>query len=759
MTGHVRPAFVALALALVFTAAPAPAPVPLQGPPGSGPLMLMTRWAKDVSPDRVLPEYPRPQLVRRDWRNLNGLWDYAIRPRAEGQPVTFDGRILVPFPVESALSGVMKKVGESNRLWYRRAFDVPGAWAGTRTLLHLGAIDWEATVYVNGHEIGTHRGGYDDATFDISDALVSSGAQEVVVAVWDPTDTGTQPRGKQVNRPNGIWYTSVTGIWQTVWLEPVPARAIDALTLVPDIDAGVLHVTATASGDAGAATVTAVALDGTREVGRAAGHPGESFSVPVPNAKRWSPDSPALYNLKVTLSTGSAARSPLDDVTSYFAMRKISLCKDAGGIQRLCLNNAPLFEVGPLDQGWWPDGLYVAPTDEALRSDIDVTKRLGFNMARKHVKVEPDRWYYWADTIGLLVWQDMPSTTLRGPRPADSAQQFEHELQRLIDGRRNHPSIVMWVPFNEGWGQYDTPRIVQWIKSYDPSRLVDNASGWTDANVGDVIDVHRYPGPGSPKPEAARAAVLGEFGGLGLPLPGHTWQSQANWSYRGFTSQDALTDAYVGLLDRVHLLIGSPGLSAAVYTQTTDVEIEVNGLMTYDRAVIKPDVARVRAANLALFTPPPVLKSIVETSREAPVEWRYTTTPPADAWTTSGFDDGGWSTGPGGFGTRNTPGAVVRTPWNTPDIWIRRTFDLPAGLKMVDPQFLVHHDEDAEIYLNGTLALKLGGYSTDYETTPLTAAARALLRPGRNTLAVHCHQTTGGQYIDVGLVERLRPPG
>lgn len=313
----------------------------------------------------------------------------------------------------------------------------------------------------------------------------------------------------------------------------------------------------------------------------------------------------------------------------------------------------------------------------------------------------------------------------------------------------------MWVPFNEGWGQYDTPRIVDWIKAYDPSRLVDNASGWTDAKTGDVIDVHRYPGPGAPAPEAARAAVLGEFGGLGLPLPGHTWQSQANWSYRGFTTQDALTDAYVGLLERLHPLVGSPGLSAAVYTQTTDVEIEVNGLMTYDRALVKPDVARVRAANLMLFTPPPVLKPIVGTSRDTPVDWRYATAPPPATWMAAGFDDTGWASGPGGFGTRNTPGAVVRTPWTTADIWIRRSFDLPADTEPVNPQFLVHHDEDVEIYLNGVLALKLGGYSTDYETTPLGGEARALLRSGRNTLAVHCHQTTGGQYIDVGIVDLI----
>jgi hypothetical protein len=739
-----------VALALLLSGR-APDGQGVQWQPAAGP--LRTRWASDVTPDRVLPEYPRPQMVRAEWRNLNGLWDYAIRPRDEQTPAAFDGRILVPFPIESALSGVMKKVGEANRLWYRRTFEVPPAWRDRRVRLHFGAVDWDATLVVNGTTIGTHRGGYDEATFDITSALKPTGSQELVVSVWDPTDTGTQPRGKQVNRPSSIWYTSVTGIWQTVWMEPVRELAIDTMTLVPDIDAGMLSVATTpipmSSGMPRNIEVTAVALDGSREVGRARGGLGETLRVPVPNAKLWTPDTPTLYNLKLTVQTGTT----IDQVTSYFAMRKSSLCKDGGGVLRLCLNNRPLFQVGPLDQGWWPDGLYTAPTDAALRYDIEVTKQLGFNMARKHVKVEPDRWYYWADTLGLIVWQDMPSTSLRGTRPADSAAQFELELQRLVDGRRNHPSIVMWVPFNEGWGQYDTPRIVQWLKSYDPSRLVNNASGWTDNGVGDVNDVHRYPGPGSPKPEASRAAVLGEFGGLGLPLEGHTWQSQANWSYRGFTTPAALTDAYVGLLDRAHLLVGTPGLSAAVYTQTTDVEIEVNGLMTYDRAVIKPDAARVRAANLNLFTPPPTLRSIVETSRDTPATWRSVTTQPSEGWFAPAFDDAAWSSGPGGFGTRSTPGAVVGTVWNSADIWLRRTVTLPADIASMAPQFLLHHDETVEIYVNGVLALRATGYTTDYELAPMTAEGRAALRPGANTIAVHCHQTTGGQFIDVGLVE------
>ena len=719
--------------------------------PADGP--LKTQWAKDVSPDSVLiSAYPRPQLLRQNWQSLNGLWDYAIVPREQDySPMKYDGQILVPFPIESALSGAMKRVREFDRLIYRRTFTVPSQWRGQRVLLHFGAIDWEASVSVNGTGVGLHRGGYDEFTLDITDALKPTGPQDLTVSVLDPTDTGTQPRGKQVNRPTSIWYTSVTGIWQTVWLEPVPDLAIDALTLVPDVDAMTLSVTVGAPRAKTTDRVQVVAMEGTVEIGRTTGGANTPLTLSLPNARLWSPTIPKLYDLRVTLGS--------DSISSYFGMRKTSLCKDAGGATRMCLNNTPLFQVGPLDQGWWPDGLYTAPTDAALRYDLDVTKRLGFNMIRKHVKVEPDRWYYWADRLGILVWQDMPSTSLRGTRTPESSAQFERELKALIDGRRNHPSIVMWVPFNEGWGQYDTPRIVDWIKQYDPSRLVDNASGWTDAKVGDVSDIHRHPGPGSPPLETARAGVLGEFGGLGLPLAGHTWQDQANWSYRGFTTRDALTDAYVDLIKRLHPLLGTPHLSAAVYTQTTDVEIEVNGLMTYDRALIKPDEARVRDANLSLFTPPPLIANVIDSSRDAPIEWRFTTTAPGAAatWTTPDFSDAGWSVGPAGFGTRNTPGAVVRTTWNSPDIWLRRSVDLPAGLTAASPYWLVHHDEDAEIYVNGVLAQSFKGYSSDYEMTPLSAEARAAFRNGRNVIAVHCHQTTGGQYIDVGVVDLIKP--
>lgn len=730
---------------------------------------LMTRWAKDVDPARPLPEYPRPQMVREKWQNLNGLWEYAIRPRDEPQPAKFDGEILVPFPVESALSGVMQKVGADNRLWYRRSFDVSPDWGGQKVLLHFGAVDWETTVWVNGKEVGAHRGGYDPFSFDVTGALKLPGTQEIVVGVWDPTTRGQQPLGKQHDRPEGIWYTPTTGIWQTIWLEPVPEVYIRALKITSDVDTQsvVVEVDAVGAGDDAVLNVIA----------KIPGEPGDFRHTDAfapkgqrlrlslagkPDPRLWSPDSPVLYELTISLFPKGGTKKPpgADVVHSYFGLRKVSLGKDDQGVTRILLNNKPLFQFGPLDQGFWPDGLYTAPTDEALKFDIEITKKFGFNMARKHVKVEPARWYYWCDKLGLLVWQDMPSSADghiapgkgEGTRPAAVAENFERELKSLIDTHHNSPSIVMWVPFNEGWGQFDTVRIAELVKAYDPTRLVNCASGWNDFPAGDVHDIHVYPGPASPEPEEHRAAVLGEFGGLGLPLKGHTWQSEKNWGYRSFTSIEDLTDAYLNLITPLRPLLGSPGLSAAVYTQTTDVEVEVNGLLTYDRAVTKLAPEVLAAAHRRLYWPPPRIDVVVATSQKAPQEWRYTTAKPADDWFRSDADVSTWQIGQGGFGTKETPGTVVRTEWKTPDIWIRRSFDLSD--KLVPGQFSVvmHHDEDAEVYLNGVLATKASGYTTDYQLFDIRSAARGALRPGRNVIAIHCHQTGGGQYIDAGLV-------
>jgi len=571
---------------------------------------LMTRWAEQVDPDNVLPEYPRPQMVRGDWMNLNGLWEYAIIPAEDNKPSKWDGSILVPYPVESALSGVGKAVGQDNKLWYRRTFKLPGKTDDLVILLNFGAVDWATTVWVNGQEVGQHKGGYDAFSFDISGALTDSGEQEIVVSVWDPVDEGTQPRGKQVNDPRGIWYTSVTGIWQTVWLEPLKEIYIQNLKIIPDIDEEQLILKTGLSKPGTGHKLVAELRAGNMPVSRS--ESGEEFIVlQVPEPHLWTPDDPFLYDLILTLFDRNGEVT--DEVTSYAGMRKISLGRDEEGLTRIMLNNEFLFQFGPLDQGWWPDGLYTAPADEALRYDIETTKKLGFNMARKHVKIEPARWYYWCDKLGLLVWQDMPSgdeyIDVNDPdlkRSEESDKQFRHELKRLIDGYFNHPSIVMWVPFNEGWGQYATGEIVKYIKKLDPTRLVNPSSGWADRKVGDIQDIHAYPGPAMPEPEGNRAIVLGEFGGLGLPVEGHTWQDKDNWGYRSFESTEELLVAYTGLIRDLMPMIDK-GLSAAVYTQTSDVEIEVNGLMTYDRAVIKFDHEKISLINKGFL--PPVFES------------------------------------------------------------------------------------------------------------------------------------------------------
>jgi hypothetical protein len=567
---------------------------------------IMTRWAAEVRPDAVLPEYPRPQMVREDWLNLNGLWKYAIVPKGSGRPEAWDGHILVPFAAESALSGVGQSVGKDRELWYRRVVIVPRKWRRGRLLLHFGAVDWESTVWVNGREMGTHRGGYDPFTYDIRDVLKRGKKQEILVRVFDPTDEDNSPiaRGKQVMKPHGIFYTAVTGIWQTVWLEPVPDAHIVRLRTTPDIDNGTLSVRAEVAGESRESRVSVTLSLGADRIAEAELAAGETAALAIPRPELWSPSNPALYDIAVVLKKNEKA---VDEVRSYAGMRKIAVAKDARGVNRLFLNNEPLFELGPLDQGWWPDGLYTAPTDAALRYDIETIKALGMNMLRKHVKVEPERLYYWCDTLGLLVWQDMPSALFKRDALTPEAlaardAQFEAEWKAVTDALSNHPSIVMWVPFNEGWGQYDTERITEGTKRRDPSRLVNNASGWTDKGVGDVSDIHSYPGPAMPPLEEERAAVLGEFGGLGLPLTGHLWQAEGNWGYRNFDDTGAFEARYVDLIRNLYALVDK-GLAAAVYTQTSDCEIEVNGLMTYDREVVKLDPDRFADLNRG-FLPP-----------------------------------------------------------------------------------------------------------------------------------------------------------
>ncbi len=570
---------------------------------------LLTRWAKDIDPVSPWPEYPRPDLVRDRWMSLNGLWDYALTLKdAEfGEP---EGKILVPYSVESALSGVRRRVTDSLALWYSREFIMPREWNEQQIILNFEASDWETSVWIDGKLAGKHSGGYDPFSFNITPLLADSKKHKILVRVWDPTDRGRQPRGKQVSKPGGIWYTPTTGIWQSVWLEPVNRSWISGLRVVSDIDKNTFTVTVSEDHCKGAEGCPPVDMaPSLAEVtflykgevaGTASGETGKPLAVSISDPQLWSPENPVLYDMEIKLISGGF---PVDNIKSYAGMRKISLGKTADGYTRLMLNNAFVWQNGPLDQGFWPDGIYTPPTDEAMVYDIEMLKNMGFNMLRKHVKVENRRYYYHADRLGMLVWQDMPSGDdyIWGDKPdivkseADSTQ-FMTELLSMIDTKYNHPSIIMWVIYNEGWGQYNTALVTDFVSAYDTTRLVNSASGWTDRGTGDVMDVHNYPEPVAPPAEEKRAIVLGEFGGLGLPVPGHTWE-QKNWGYRNMTDSTDLLRRYEAFYSVVRELVEKKGLSASVYTQTTDVETETNGLMTYDREVDKMGSENVRNAH------------------------------------------------------------------------------------------------------------------------------------------------------------------
>lgn len=564
---------------------------------------LKTRWAKDVRPGNALPEYPRPQLKRDEWQNLNGTWQFAGAEKGEKPPLgkgkRLDEKILVPYPVESELSGVER---HEERMWYKRTFTVPKGWkvgSGKRLNLNFDAVDWHATVYVNGKRVADHKGGYDRFTADVTDALKRGGDQEVVVGVYDPTNADggeNPPMGKQRLNPEGIWYTPSSGIWQTVWMEPVAADHTTDVKSTPDVKGEKAAVTARGVRDG--VPVTAVAYDGKKEVGRATGSGAEAFDVPVPSPRLWSPDDPHLYKLKVTVGKGRSA----DTVTSYFGMREISV-ETVNGERRMVLNGEPVFSMATLDQGFWPEGLHTPPTDEALAYDLSAHKKMGFNSVRKHIKVESDRWFYHADRLGLLVWQDMPSMEAgRTPGKADRTQ-YEHELKRMIAQHDSHPSVIMWVTFNEGWGQYDQARIADYAKSLDPTRLVNNMSGHNccgavDGGNGDISDAHGYPNAQIPKPDGKRALVSGEYGGLGLAIPGHAWP--VRHTYVG-VEKDKFTDEYLAKLAEVRRFAACSGSSGAVYTQISDLEGELNGLLTYDREVLKADAERLRDAHRSLI--------------------------------------------------------------------------------------------------------------------------------------------------------------
>ena len=604
---------------------------------------IRTVWAEDVDPACPHPEYPRPQMVRADWQNLNGLWKYGITG-AEAETFDAEGQILVPFALESSLSGVGKRLNKGEALWYEREFTIPKKWKGQDILLNFGAVDWKAEVYVNNTLVGEHSGGYDPFSFDITPYLKKSGKQVLRVKVQDATDNGFQPRGKQCIINTSIWYTPVSGIWQTVWLEPVPAARIEKYYAVSDIDTGTLTVevaSKTAEGD----VVKVALLEG--GVGYSAELPSQKVLaeemvvdgvavLKVTDLKTWSPDTPYLYGVKVTVERKGKV---VDSVSGYTAMRKVSMVRDQSlnSYKRIALNNEPLFQFGPLDQGWWPDGLYTAPTDEALMFDVVKTKEMGFNMIRKHIKVEPARWYYYCDLYGIMVWQDMPSIGDHSRNvmkardeevkaavsnkwshdsifdgtdckiPEEWKQNYYKEWGAIIDAFKHFQCIVVWVPFNEAWGQFDTPEVVKFTRRQDPTRLINSASGGNFdfsagvAGFGDILDVHHYPCPAMNLFERKFVNVLGEYGGIGLPVEGHMWIIDRKWGYgKVKENSEQLMEQYEAYLEMLKTFVQT-GCAAAVYTQTTDVEGEVNGLMTYDRKVVKVDLPRISAANRAVI--------------------------------------------------------------------------------------------------------------------------------------------------------------
>ena len=604
---------------------------------------IRTPWAEQLDPSDPLPEYPRPQMVRADWMNLNGLWDYAITEAGAGT-FTAEGKILVPFAVESSLSGVGRKITKDNALWYERPFTLPKKWKGKNVLLHFGAVDWHAEVYVNDVLVGEHKGGFDPFSFDITPYLKKSGKQTLKVKVQDATDNSLQPRGKQCFINRSIWYTPVSGIWQTVWLEPVAPAHINNYYIVSDIDKGEMAIEVDATAAEGDIVKVAV-LEGGE--GYSAEKPSQTVLadavvtdgkavVKIADVKTWSPDSPYLYGIKVSIERKGKV---VDSVDGYTAMRKISIVKDdtPNHYKRMALNNKSLFHFGPLDQGWWPDGLYTAPTDEALEWDIIKTKEMGFNMIRKHIKLEPARWYYYCDLHGIMVWQDMPcigdhnrkqmpardkeiqdaiwnkwsSDSFLGGTdckiPQEWKDNYYREWTNIINAFKNFQCIVVWVPFNEAWGQFDTPAAVRLTRKLDPTRLINCASGGNydlsegEEGFGDILDVHHYPCPAMNIFERKFVNVLGEYGGIGLPVEGHTWSIERKWGYGGNKKNaEEVMKQYEDFLDMLKVFVQT-GCAAAVYTQTTDVEGEVNGLITYDRKVIKVDMPRIAKGNQSVI--------------------------------------------------------------------------------------------------------------------------------------------------------------
>ena len=755
--------FVVSSVAALACAAYTQAPAPVKTP-----------WGEKVTPENAWRGYPRPQMVRGNWTNLNGLWQYAVTKDAPGCPTKWDGEILVPFVIESSLSGVGRLVEPSETLWYKRSFDAD-VKTGERLLLHFEQADFRAMVYVNGRELCVpHEGGQMPFSYDVTD-FVKKGANELVVAIWDPTASFIGSFGKQSFKPRGCFYTRSSGLGGTVWLETVPQEHIAGYEVTPDIDAGTVRFEFNVAG--GGFTKPEVAISVQCDGGNAVVTTKDGVAVVNMPAgfKLWSPESPALYDFTAVCGA--------DKVKGYFGMRKIEVKRDANGVLRIFFNNKPRFIIGTLDQGWWPDGLLTPPSDDAMAYDIKKLKEMGYDMMRKHIKVEPRRYYYLCDKLGIMVMQDMPSGS------GDRTQRYgfyRRELKEMIDHLYNVPSIVSWIPYNESWGQpgeFLTHATLVWTQKYDPSRIVDGPSGWNDYEGGkkhgkttshkptgveeaaDLVDRHDYGHrPGMFAVNSRRASFLGEFGGIGCRVDGHLWTDKA-WGYGGTgkdTDRKAVQDKFVSLMDHVAGLAMN-GLSGSVYTQTTDVEGEINGLITYDRKVVKFDEKalsevhdRVRSA-FEIGVQQRETKVLAKKLDADPLAWAWTTAAPAKGWEQPGFDDSAWARSAGGFGSafilKDHPHAKSATKWETPEIWLRRhfTYTKQTG-EILQATLDMFHDEDADVYLNGELILSVKGYNTNWMSFPVPKEKfAAAVKEGDNVLAVKVVQKVGGQFIDVGL--------
>ena len=737
---------------------------------------IVTPWSKQVTVENVWPEHPRPQMVRHLWQNLNGRWDYAVTGPGDTAPNEYDGKILVPFCIESPLSGVGRRVTPQERVWYRRTFSLPDSWRGKRLLLHFGAVDWEAAVWVNGTRVGEHRGGYVPFTLDVTNALTDHRDQELTVRVWDPRDDRQYLRGKQASKTDH--YETSTGIWQTVWWEPVAPVSIAKLKLTPDVDRGVLAVEPAIRGDVDGCTIEMTALDGETEVARAGGRATAPVELKLDQPKLWSPDRPFLYDLEARLVRDGQT---LDTVESYFGMRKIEVGRDASGINRIMLNGEPIFQIGPLDQSYWPQSVFTPPSEQAMVYDLQYLKDVACNMVRLHVTTNPDRWYYACDRLGLLVWQDF----VCGPRGRkydqltdDEAAEWRREQQAMVDWLHDHPSIVMWVVFNESWNQHRTEGQTAWAMRYDPTRLVSVASGWDDVpGLSDVRDIHDYtthPSIPLPATEPKRAVVLGECGGFNCIVTDHNWHGEAQpaatdndvWvqdiKRPRYDMGDPLAEHYAALVEDLRLL-QTEGLCGAVYTQLTDMKREQNGYLTFDRRVSKIEPARLRAIHERLFASRPRLHSLLGRADDKPAEWRYATDTPEGEWTTLGYDDTSWRQGHSPFGVADDSQPKPGTLLDSERFCLRKPFDLHhvptsvavrvrmAGQLRGQLNLSTIHLNGHVVAIDNTRHIQAGDRVSLFHLHP---EQLRLLSKGGNVFAVEVKRGGGAPFrIDVDLLQ------